>query len=185
MPRHLRTASVPSSTIRVGLQTATSGLPCSLHKSPSDQSASSTWVTAESSCSPARARHSYLPTVSLEAQDSRSLATVSPRLACSCVWSPSSSRWGTKSPSLYQATAGAGLPVAVHVKTTCPDARTSTLAGATAFQRRWDQRGEITNDSAAKRRWTTRTHRIVSLPEIIIIFFVFVCLNTFFYSLLS
>merc|ERR1712060_893385 len=80
---------------------------------------------------------------------------------------------------------GAGLPVAVHVKTTWPVARTSTLAGATAFQRRWDQRGEITNDSAAKRRWTTRTHRIVSLPEIIIIFFIFVCLNTFFYALLS
>ena len=99
-----------------------------------------------------------------------------------------------KSPSLYQATAGAGLPVAVHVKTTCderfvnegrfdlyhgkkgqgfsfsisrritcPDARTSTLAGATVFQRRWDQRGEITNDSGEKkirRRSKTENHEL-------------------------
>merc|ERR1711892_850684 len=109
---------------------AISGFPSSAHKSLS-YSTTLTSVTADTSCLPALARHSYLPESNSVRQGRRSLATVSPRLAL-----PSSrlkSRCGTNRSSLYQAIEGAGEPVAEQVRMSSPVWRASTRAGGTVF----------------------------------------------------
>ena len=79
---------------------------------------------------PPWARHSYTPPSSGVMQPSTSLATPSPSpcLSPGCGESLPASLW----PSLYQAVAGVGLPVAEQLRVRLPDTRAVTWDGGSS-----------------------------------------------------